>query len=109
MKMKYLLYAAAAIVLANIPVLATNLRHVKSSKSVKEWRLFDPKAAKRDDGYKIADAKSTKSWYSGKSTLDETPCGDLWHRSLNELNPNSCTNDDRLPVDPSKLYLKVQG
>ena len=107
------LSAGAVIVLSSIPVLATNLRQGKSSKSIKEWRIFS-KATKQNDGYKVVGAKSTSSkstklWYSGKSTLGGTPCGNLWHRSLSELNPQSCTNDDRIPNDPSKLYSTVQG
>ncbi|KAL3791122.1 hypothetical protein HJC23_000542 [Cyclotella cryptica] len=41
-------------------------------------------------------------------TLSPSICGQNWHRSQSELNPNSCTNDNDLPGDDSKLYMTVQ-
>eukprot|EP00804_Cyclotella_cryptica_P022621 CCRYP_009500-RA/>CCRYP_009500-RA protein AED:0.28 eAED:0.28 QI:1468/1/1/1/0.6/0.5/6/139/1106 len=41
-------------------------------------------------------------------TPSPSNCGVYWHRSQSALNPNSCTNDENLPKDPSKWYATVQ-
>ena len=108
--MKYLLPVASVV------VLRTAL--------AKEWRLFHPKADKQyssDNRYgskatksqvvekgRLFHAKAGRSQFGGKSTQVTSPCG-LWHRSITELNPNSCTNDDKLPDDPTKLYVTMEG
>ena len=124
MKLKCLRLAALALAIPN-DVLASNLRE---SKSTKEWRLFNPKvgkqsyaapsAAKATSGY---DSKAGKNYGSksidtkatrrpvGKSTNNDSSCGAFWHRSLNPLNPDSCTNDNYLPNDSSTLYSTVEG
>lgn len=123
MKLKYLRLAALALAIPN--VLASNLRE---SKSTKEWRLFNPKvgkqsyaapsAAKATSGY---DSKAGKNYGSksidtkatrrpvGKSTNNDSSCGAFWHRSLNPLNLDSCTNDNNLPNNSAKLYSIVEG
>lgn len=107
MKMKYLRSAALAVVLPNPAVHAAS-SNLRQGKKHKEYRVFDPKAEKRDYGVWPLDAKSSKSHISGKST--RSSCGTFWHRGLSSRNPNSCTNDDTLlRDDPSKLYLTVEG
>jgi hypothetical protein len=107
--MKYLLLA--------LSVSTVNAGNLRLTKNLKEWRLFDPKAGKASDGVISLEAKAGKASdgvipldaKAGKSTRIASSCGLSWHRSLNALNPNSCTNDDALlPDDSSKLYSTVE-
>ena len=123
--MKLICLRLAALALAIPNALAGSLRQSKRSQ---EWRLFEskpgkqsyttPSAAKATSGY---DSKAGKTYSSksidtkatwrpvGKSTNNDSPCGAFWHRSLNPLNSDSCTNDNDLPHDSSKLYSTVEG
>ena len=117
--MKLICLRLAALALAIPNALAGSLRQSKRSQ---EWLLFEskpgkqsyttPSAAKATSGY---DSKAGKTYSSksidtvGKSTNNDSPCGAFWHRSLNPLNSDSCTNDNDLPHDSSKLYSTVEG
>lgn len=96
----------ATLALAMPNVLASNLRQ---SKSTKVRQTFDSKAGEQH--YATPSAAETTIGYNSKDDAKATqpPCGVLWHRSLDLLNPNACTNDGRLPLDSSMLYSTVEG